>query len=169
MTVATPTSVKVSVSISDAFDGGNVKFIGTRPNENDPDNTTDVLLHIKPDIYTELEKIGHMQYFSFRSSVSGLGFPPSNKKHKIRYVLENAEASSYPEAWIGSTVFYTTNIEDSDSWRRNQDTVYSDGQLCWEHEHSQNGSVFFSYFPPYSYSRHLGLVSRCSQYADTIR
>jgi len=168
MTVATPTSVKVSVSISDAFDGGNVKFIGTRPNENDPDNTTDVLLHIKPDIYTELEKIGHMQYFSFRSSVSGLGFPPSNKKHKIRYVLENAEASSYPEAWIGSTVFYTTNIEDSDSWRRNQDTVYSDGQLCWEHEHSQNGSVFFSYFPPYSYSRHLGLVSRCSQYADTI-
>lgn len=168
MTVATPTPVKVSVSISDTFDGGNVKFIGTRPNENDPDNTTDVLLHIKPDIYTELEKIGHMQYFSFRSSVGGLGFPPSNKKHKIRYVLENAEASSYPEAWIGSTVFYTTNIEDSDSWRRNQDTVYSDGQLCWEHEHTQNGSVFFSYFPPYSYSRHLGLVSRCSQYADTI-
>ncbi len=99
----TASATSVSVSISDAFDGGNIKFIGTRPNENDPVNTTDVLLHVKPDIYTELEKIGHMQYFSFRSTVGGLGFPPSNKKHKIRYVLENAEASSYPEAWIGKT------------------------------------------------------------------
>ena len=97
------TSAKVSVSISDTFDGGNIKYIGTRPNENDPNNTTDVLLHIKPDLYTELEKIGHMQYFSFRASVGGLGFPPSNKKHKVRYVLENAEASSYPEAWIGES------------------------------------------------------------------
>lgn len=68
---------------------------------------------------------------------------------------------------LGTTVCYTTNIEDPDSWRRNQDTTYSDGQLSWEHEHTQNGSVFFSYFPPYSYSRHLALVSRCSQYADT--
>ena len=100
MKPATTAAAKVSVSISDAFDGGNVKFIGTRPNENDP-NTTDVLLHIKPDPYTELEKIGHLQYFSFRSIVGGLGFPPSNKTHKVRYVLENAEASSYPEAWTG--------------------------------------------------------------------
>jgi len=157
-----------SVSISDTFDGGNIKFICTRPNENDPENTTDVLLHIKPDIYTELEKIGHMQYFSFRSTVCGLGFPPSNKKHKIRYVLENAEASSYPEAWIGTTVCYSTNIEDTESWHRNQETMYLDGQLCWEHEHTRNGSVYFCYFPPYSYSRHLGLVSKCSRYANTI-
>jgi len=168
MTVAKPKPVNISVSISDAFDGGNIKFINTRQNKNDPDNITDVILHIKPDVYTELEKIGHMQYFSFRSTIGGLGFPPSNKKHKIRYFLENAEAASYPEAWPGTTVFYSTNIEDSDSWRRNLETNYSDGQLVWEHEHTQNGSVFFSYFPPYSYSRHLGLVSRCSQYADTI-
>jgi hypothetical protein len=103
MTVATPTPTNISVSISDAFDGGNVRFVAQRPNELDSDSTTEVLLHIKPDIYTELEKIGHMQYFSFRSTVGGLGFPPSNSKHKIRYVLENAEASSYPEAWIGES------------------------------------------------------------------
>lgn len=159
-------SADVSISISDTFDGGNIKGITTQPNENDQ-NTTDVILHIKPDIYTELEKIGHMQYFSFRATVNGLGFPPQNKKHKIRYVIANAEATSYPEAWIGSTVCYTHNVEDSDSWRRNQDTIYSDGQLSWEHEHTQNGSLFFSYFPPYSYSRHLGLISRCGQYAST--
>jgi len=156
----------VSVSISDTFDGGNIKFISSRLNENEKD-TTDIILHIKPDRYTELEKIGHMQYFCFRVTVGGLGFPPENKNHKIRYIIANAEATSYPEAWIGSTVCYTSNIEDSDSWRRNQDTIYSDGQLSWEHEHSKNGSLFFSYFPPYSFSRHLGLISRCSQYADT--
>ncbi len=69
--------------------------------------------------------------------------------------------------YLGTTVCYTNNIEDPDSWRRNLGTMYSDGQLCWEHQHTRNGSVFFSYFPPYSYSRHLGLVSKCSQYADT--
>lgn len=96
--------VSIKISISDTFDGGNIKGITTQPNENDPINTTDVILHIKPDIYTELEKIGHMQYFSFRATVNGLGFPPQNKKHKIRYVIANAEASSYPEAWIGKSL-----------------------------------------------------------------
>lgn len=86
----------VTVSISDAFDGGNIKFIATRPNELDPKHTTDVILHIKPDLYTELEKIGHMQYFCFRATVSGL-----KKMHKVNYIIENAEASSYPEAWFG--------------------------------------------------------------------
>jgi hypothetical protein len=99
-------SADVSISISDTFDGGNIKGITTQSNENDPKNTTDVILHIKPDIYTELEKIGHMQYFSFRATVNGLGFPPQNKKHKIRYVIANAEATSYPEAWIGMSLVH---------------------------------------------------------------
>ncbi|KAL3912301.1 MAG: hypothetical protein SGARI_001228 [Bacillariaceae sp.] len=86
---------KLKISISDAFDGGNIKFVGTRPNELDPKNTTDVILHIKPDNYTELEKIGHMQYFCFRSFVSGV-----SSAHKVKYIVENAEASSYPEAWF---------------------------------------------------------------------
>jgi murein tripeptide amidase MpaA len=68
--------------------------------------------------------------------------------------------------WIaGTTVCYSSNVTDADSWYRNQETHYTDGQLCWEHVHIKSGSVFFSYFPPFSYSRHLGLVSRCSQLA----
>jgi len=67
---------------------------------------------------------------------------------------------------VGTTVCYSSNIEDPDSWYRNQETHLSDGKLCWEHHHMQNGSVFFSYFPPFSYSRHLGLVSRCTQFAN---
>ena len=71
-------------------------FFSPRPNELDPKGTTDVILHIKRDNYTELEKIGHIQYFCFRATVSGL-----TKTHKVKYILENAEASSYPEAWFG--------------------------------------------------------------------
>jgi hypothetical protein len=100
-------SCSIKISISDAFDGGNIKFVGTRPNELDPRQTTDVILHIKPDNYTLLEKIGHMQYFCFRATISGLGSPKgvagghTFSTHKVKYIIENAEATSYPEAWIG--------------------------------------------------------------------
>ena len=153
----------ISISISDSFDGGNIKFIRQRPNENDPDNVIDIVVHIKPDNYTELEKIGHMQYFAFRVAISGL-----EGCQKINYIIENAEAVSYPEAWSGTTVCYSSNVEDPDSWLRNQDTFYMDGKLSWEHEHSKNGSIYFSYFPPFSYSRHLNLVSKCAEYANAI-
>lgn len=179
----------VSISISDAFDGGNIKFIRQNPDENDP-NTIDIVLHIKPDVYTVLEKIGHMQYFSFRSTVSGL----EGASKKVKYIIENAgastnlhvgpkaihssvlshyffsryttEAVSYPEAWPGTTICYSNNVEDPDSWKRNLDTFYMDGKLSWEHDHTKNGSVFFSYFPPFSYARHLNLVSKCAEFAN---
>ena len=80
--------MSVAISISDCFDGGNVKFVRQTTNENDP-TVIDVVLHIKPDVYTVLEKIGHMQYFSFRSTLSGLDGLPQ----KINYILENAGTS----------------------------------------------------------------------------
>ena len=150
----------VSISISDTYDGGNIKFIRQTTDVNDAD-IVNIILHIKPDVYTELEKIGHMQYFSFRSTISGL-----DGSQRVKYTLENAEAVSYPEAWPGSTVMFSSNVVDPDSWKRNQDTFYMEGKLSWVHEHSKNGSVFFSYFPPYSYSRHLNLVSKCADYAN---
>lgn len=79
--------MSVNISISDCFDGGNIKFIRQVPNENDI-NIIDIILHIKPDVYTVLEKIGHMQYFSFRSTIGGL-----EGSQKVNYVLENAGMS----------------------------------------------------------------------------
>lgn len=150
----------ISVSISDTFDGGNIKFVQQRPNPSNP-TIIDCVLQIKPDVYTELEHIAHMQYFSFRVTVSKLKEPQT-----INYVIENADQASYPEAWSGTTVFYSKNVEDVDSWKRNQDTFYMGGKLSWEHEHLSNGSTFFSYFPPFSYARHLSLVARCAEYAN---
>lgn len=61
------------------------------------------------------------------------------------FAFINSEAVSYPEAWPGTTVCYSKNVEDPDSWKRNQDTFYMDGKLCWEHDHMKNESIFFRY------------------------
>ena len=154
----------VTISISDTFDGGNIKFIEQRPNEQDP-SVIDVVVHIKPDVFTELEDIAHMQYFCFRVTLGGLD-TKSGEEQKVNYILANAENASYPEAWTGSTVFYGNDIENVDSWLRNLTTHYGDGKLSWQQTHQQNGSIYFSYFPPYSYARHLKFISQCTQHAQ---
>lgn len=149
----------VLISISDSFDGGNIEYVGQKANRSDP-SALDVSLKIKPDIYTELEDICHMQYFSFRVMISGVSTPQT-----IHYILENAQDVSYPEAWSGTTVCYSPNVNDVDSWKRNLTTMYTEGKLRWEHVHESNGTLYFSYFPPFSYARHLDLISKCQPYA----
>jgi murein tripeptide amidase MpaA len=146
-----------SISISDAFDGANIEM-----KEQKGDNT--ILLHIKPDVYTELEKKKHSQYFCFRSTVSGLAEQTAETSTTVTYLIENADTVSYPNAWKGSTVFYTNNVVDADSWKRKIDTTYDEhGNLSWTHDHDRNGSVYFSYFPPYSYARHMDLLAKCTE------
>ena len=96
-----------------------------------------------------------MQYFSFRAFVSGLhsnstnsnsgghdgaeGVDDSIKLITVQYVVANAHAVSYPQAWPGSTICYTTaSLEpcDDDSWRRNLTTKYVDGKLLWDQVHT---------------------------------
>lgn len=139
-----------SVSISDGFDGGNIKFVEVV----DEGNITKVILRIKPDPYSELEKTNHFQYFAFRSTIH------SNKQ--ITYVIENAGDSSFPVAWPGSTTCVTRDLHDANSWTRALDTFYADGKLTWTTDQSA-GSTYFSYFPPYSYGRHLDLIQKCAQ------
>jgi hypothetical protein len=81
-----------------------------------------VVVQIKPDIHCELEKIRHMQYVCFRATFSGVGFADNgstSRPTKTRYILNNASQTSYPEAWTGSTVFYSTDVGYVDSWKRN--------------------------------------------------
>jgi murein tripeptide amidase MpaA len=128
-----------------------------------------------PDVYTEFEKRSHSQYFSFRAFVSGLrgaNDVDGNgiKFVTVRYVIANAHASSFPEAWPGYTVCYSSNSlesNDDDSWRRNSTTKYVDGKLVWDHVHDMNGSIFFCYYPPYTYGRHLKLISDVSSRIST--
>jgi murein tripeptide amidase MpaA len=147
------TTTTPSISISDAFDGANIEM-----KEQKGDT---ILLHIKPDVYTELEKKEHSQYFCFRSTLSGLAEQTTST---VTYLIENADTVSYPQAWKGSTVFYTSNVVDADSWKRKLDTTYDEhGNLSWTHNHDRNGSVYFSYFPPFSYARHMDLLAKCTE------
>ena len=163
-----------SVSISDAYDGGNIEYVGqaVSSTDNDPDGTFDVVvsLKIKPDPYTELEKVSHSQYFSFRSTVKLDVGDKSDKTMSVRYEILNAGETSYAVAWDGSSIFYSPFLGDPDAWQRKLDTIYQkeEGKLIWSHNHNARNhtlSVYFAYFPPFSYARHLDLVERCSQYA----
>lgn len=148
------------ISVSDAFDGGNGQLVGI---QNDGQGRYRVRVRIRPDVHTELEQKNHLQYFCFRATVSSL---EAGESASTTYILDNAAEASYPSAWKGTTVFCTHNLQDSNSWRRKLDTHYQDGQLTWTHDHASNGSVYFSYFPTYSYGRHLDLVSKCTKYAN---
>lgn len=154
----------VTISVSDAFDGGNVKLVSKVPNVNDP-SMIDVFVRIRPDAYTELENIIHMQYFCFRVFISGL---EKGCTQKVKYVIDNAHAVSFPDAWEGTTVCYSKDVEDVDSWKRNKNTFYTDGALWWEQDHAENGCMYFSFFPPFSYARHLRLISKCAAASDTV-
>lgn len=51
---------------------------------------------------------------------------------------------------------------DDHLWKRNLTTKYVDGKLTWQTVHTTNGSTIFSYFPPYTYNRHLKLIADCA-------
>lgn len=155
----------ITLSISDTFDGGNAKFIKQQVNTTDEKNIVEVYIHIKPDIFTELEDISHMQYFAFRVTLGGLN-EKADETQQVKYIIDNAYDVSYPEAWSGTTVFYSRDVEDVDSWIRNRSTAYTDGKLHWTHTHTHNGPLFFAYFPPYSYARHMKLISNCTSAAS---
>lgn len=150
------------VSISSTFDGGNGKL-------HKVDGNT-VYIHIEKDPYTELEDTEHFQYFNFRSTVLRKGDDETSNELTLKYVLSNAGECSYPIAWDGSTAFVSTTPFDPHSWHRVLNTSYdaSTGELSWTYDHTaSSSSVYFSYFPPYSYCRHLSLISKCdaSSYA----
>lgn len=148
----------MKIVVDDDFDGGNIKFVKHRENAN---GTVDVVLEIKPDVYTELESIAHMQYFSFRVAVSGLKKPAA-----FKYILANADKVSYPEAWAGTSVFYSTDLDNVDGWKRKVDTFYTESHLWWEHVHVGDETLYFSYFPPFSQARHDQLIADCRPYAE---
>ena len=89
------------VSISCAFDAGNIE-VTSLGSAAEP-----VLLKVRPDPLTELEKKAHMQWFYFRSMASQAG--------TVRYEITNAGEVSFPEAWPGSQVCVST---DRKTWTR---------------------------------------------------
>lgn len=125
--------------------------------------------------YTHLESKTHYQYFSFRSTLhtsspqlASLLLNKNNKEHKIlrvQYILENAGQASYANAFKGYSTYYTTKSPFDNDWDRIETTYDEErGWLVWNHDVDINSgnSAYFAYFPPYSYERHLRLISKCA-------
>jgi hypothetical protein len=148
MSATTTTTSAATVSITDAFDGGNIKFVAQEGST--------VVLEIKPDPFTELERKTHLQYFCFRAILSNgnndnnnnsNGSSNGNSNEPLTYVISNANQASFPEAWTGTTIFFAPTLNDPNAWKRVASTTYCQetGQLSWTYT-QQSG--FFTYFPP---------------------
>ena len=155
------------VSISDAFDGGNIELV--QISNDGGDGVTKIELKIKKDPYSELERMHHFQYFAFRTTVSSdtTTTISSNTPVQVQFAITNAGETSYPQAWKGSTVCYSPNLEeesDQHGWRRKLKTAYDEekGVLSWTHAFEGSRSIYFAYFAPFSYQRHLNLVAKCA-------
>ena len=96
-----------------------------------------------------------MQYFAFRSLLD-------EAPQTVEYVIENAGDASYTDAWKGSTVFTSKSLNDPNAWTRLPTDYTEDGKLVWQHKLDKAGTNYYSYFPPYTHTRHMDLLDRCS-------
>ncbi len=120
------------VHVSDAFDSGNIEVIA--------ESADDLQLSIRPDAGGE-----HYQWFHFRLT-GALG-------RRVRWRITNADGASYERGWPG---YRACASYDRKRWFR-VDTTYEDGELLVTHDVEED-AIWYAYFAPYSWERHLGLV-----------
>jgi murein tripeptide amidase MpaA len=125
----------MSLTVSAAFDGGNIKTIRA-------DSADDIELNIARDAHSDF-----FQWFHFR--LSGARGQPCTVR------ITGLDASAYTRGWPG---YNAAASHDRDHWFRTPSS-YKDGTLTItitpEHDH-----VWLAYFAPYSMERHHSLVAR---------
>lgn len=122
------------VSISSNFDSGNIEIV-------EADNHKDIQLKICQDSNSEF-----LQWFHFRLQ-GGQGLA-------CRMRLLNAGESTYTEGWEN---YQACASYDGEDWFRVK-TSYDGKELTIDHQ-PEYDSVFYAYFAPYSFERHLNLVN----------
>ncbi|MCL1079126.1 hypothetical protein D5R81_00780 [Parashewanella spongiae] len=120
--------------VSDSFDGGNIQVINL-------ENKDDLQLEIRPD-----EGGDFFQWFNYRFS--------GEAGCQYTFNILNAGQSSYTKGWED---YQAVASYDREHWFR-VPTEYVDGQLKIQIE-LQCETVQIAYFAPYSYERHLDLIS----------
>jgi len=131
------------MEISSNFDSGNIEVVSIDKKKND------FKLKIRKDTNSEF-----LQWFHFRLSEA--------KKKSCKFSILNAGKTAYPKGWENYNVCVSYDRED---WFRIP-TTYSNGQLKFKFTPKFN-SVYFAYFAPYSYERHLDLVHQ-AQMSDQV-
>jgi Cytosolic carboxypeptidase N-terminal domain len=98
------TVTSATVRISSDFCGGNIELVDVFDNEDA--TSCQAQLRIRPDVYSELERKQHSQYFCFGATVHHLDDDGSPTK-TVEFVIQSAAEASFPAAWKGTTVFYS--------------------------------------------------------------
>jgi len=125
------------IKISSQFDAGRIEIVKAK----DP---ADIQLKIAQDSHSEFR-----QWFHFRLQGA------QGKACKIR--LLNAGESSYPK-WEG---YHMVASYDRETWFR-VPTEFDGKQLIVKHKPDYN-DVYYAYFAPYSFQRHLDLLAFAQQ------
>lgn len=125
------------MKISSNFDAGAIEFAGAR---GDPDGTRCVDLNIRRDSHAEFR-----QWFYFRlQGARGVS---------CRLCFLNAGQCSYADGWFD---YRAVASYDRADWFR-VPTSY-DGHIMTIAHMPERDSVYFAYFEPYSWERHLALL-----------
>lgn len=131
------------IKVSSAFDGGNISLIEA----NEPDN---IRVNIPKDTNSNF-----LQWFYFRlQGVMG-------EHCTIRF--ENAHEAAFADGWYD---YQAVASYDREYWFR-VPTEYQDGELVVQHT-PEKDSVYYAYFAPYSYERHLDMLAWSSSNDDCI-
>ena len=127
--------------ISSQFDSSNIRIIKA-------DSPEDIVLAINPDNQSEF-----YQWFHFRL------FGDAFESHHIK--ITDLAKSAYPDGWQDYDVLASY---DRQSWFR-VSSEFDGDTLSFEFTPEQP-SVYFAYFIPYSYERHLDLIADAQMFLD---
>ena len=130
----------MTLSVSCAFDGGNIRLVAIDGNRVD----LEILKDNQSDFY---------QWFYFR--LTGAGGQP------VELRILNCAGSAYPHGWPG---YRACMSSDREYWER-VDTSYEGGVLTIRTTPAA-GSVWFAYFAPYTMERHHDLVASVASHPD---
>ena len=123
----------MTLSISSAFDGGNIRLVAVEGERID----LEIVKDHESDFY---------QWFYFRLT-GGAG-------RALRLRILNCAGAAYPHGWAD---YQACLSEDREQWRR-VDTSYADGVLTIAVTPASD-SVWIAYFAPYTMERHHDLVA----------
>ena len=131
----------MKLSIDSHFDSGNIRVLDI--------NANPLRLAIEPDHDSHF-----YQWFYF--CVSG-----GKGRSELRLCLENASGAAFPEGW---NHYQVVASYDRQEWFR-VPSHYHDGQLFFDHG-AQYDQVWYAYFAPYSWERHLDVLAWAQQSAN---
>jgi murein tripeptide amidase MpaA len=136
----------MSISISSAFDSGNIRVLSITDTAAGVRAELEIVTDHQSDFY---------QWFHFRlANAAG---------REVELAIVNGAGSAYPDGWPG---YAARMSEDRENWFL-ADTRYADGTLTIRLTPDSN-AVWIAYFAPYSMERHHDLIAWAAGQAGVV-